>query len=138
MRFSRFRSARPSDQLPALKRFYVDLLGCELLGEWLDHSGYDGLVVGDRARHWEAEFLHQRGAQSPPPPSDEHLLVFYVQDETEIHLIADRLKDSGLVLRRHPNPYWETRGVFVLDPDGYGVVISLQPPNQLKRVVSID
>nr|WP_309707275.1 adenosylhomocysteinase [Armatimonas sp.] len=44
--YIRFRSARSSDRLTELRRFYVNGLGCTLLGEWEDHEGYDGLIVG--------------------------------------------------------------------------------------------
>lgn len=125
----RFRSARPSDRLGELRHFYVDALGCELLAEWVDHEGYDGLVVGDPLGRWQAEFVHERSRPAPPPPSDEHLLVFYVADRAALAERCRLIDAAGFARVPPRNPYWSRHGVAYLDPDGYAVVIAV-PPGQ--------
>ena len=123
--FVRFRSARPSDRLEALRRFYVDALGCELHGEFTDHQGFDGLIVGNAQGGWQVEFVRERGRPAPPVQSDEHLLVFYVSGTDELAARAAALDAAGFDRVAPNNPYWSRCGVAFADPDGYHVVVAL-------------
>lgn len=125
--YVRLRSARASDRLGELRHFYVDALGCALLAEWQDHDGYDGLVVGDPLGRWQAEFVHRRGHLAPPPPGDEHLLVFYVDDRGALAQRCSAIEAAGFAPLRHANPYWRRHGVMYRDPDGYAVVVAVPP-----------
>lgn len=125
--FALFRSARPSDRLGELRRFYVDGLGCALLSAWVDHEGYDGLVVGDPAGRWQAEFIHEHARPAVPVPSHEHLLVFYVTDRALLAAKADAMDAAGWQRVQPANPYWQRHGVTYADPDGYHVVIAVPP-----------
>jgi catechol 2,3-dioxygenase-like lactoylglutathione lyase family enzyme len=125
--FARFRCARPSDRLGALRHFFVDALGCTLLGEFADHEGFDGLIVGDPSRAWQIEFVHQRGHLAVPVPSDEHLLVFYLPDRAARDARAAVLEAAGCTRRQPHNPYWSRHGVTFADPDGYHVVLAVAP-----------
>ena len=127
MPFSRFRAARPSDRLAALKQFYVDALGCTLLAEFSDHAGFDGLIVGNPGGHWQVEFLHQHGHVAVPVPSLEHLLVFYVDSREQLQARAARMEAAGHALAAPNNPYWAQYGATFVDPDGYHVVIAAMP-----------
>jgi len=130
----RLRSARPSDRLGALRRFYADALGLAVLAEWQDHEGIDGLVLGEPGSAgsphggWQVEFVHVRGeAAPPPPPGDEHLLVFYVDDRATLAARAAAMDAAGCPRVQPHNPYWARHGVTFRDPDGYHVVIALPP-----------
>jgi catechol 2,3-dioxygenase-like lactoylglutathione lyase family enzyme len=125
--YVRFRSARPSDRLAELRRFYVDGLGCTLLGEWEDHEGYDGLVVGDPSGLWQAEFIRERAHPAVPVPSREHLLVFYVADRDAREARAAAMDAAGWPRVTPANPYWGRCGVTYADPDGYEVVVATPP-----------
>jgi catechol 2,3-dioxygenase-like lactoylglutathione lyase family enzyme len=125
--FVRFRSARPTDRLPALRRFYVDALGLSVLGEWTDHEGFDGLVVGDARAGWQAEFIHEHAHPAPPAPGPEHLLVFYVADRAALAQRAAAMDAAGCRRVAPNNPYWARCGVTYEDPDGYPVVIAVPP-----------
>jgi catechol 2,3-dioxygenase-like lactoylglutathione lyase family enzyme len=128
--FVRFRSARPTDRLAALRRFYVDALGLSVVAEWVDHEGFDGLVLGDPADDgWQVEFLHEHAHRAPPPPGPEHLLVFYVADRQALALRAAAMDAAGCRRVAPNNPYWARCGVTYADPDGYAVVIAV-PPGQ--------
>lgn len=125
--FALFRCARPSDRLGELRRFYVDGLGCALLSAWVDHEGYDGLVVGDPAGRWQAEFIREHARPAVPVPSHEHLLVFYVADRALLAARADAMDAAGWPRVQPDNPYWQRHGVAYADPDGYHVVIAVPP-----------
>jgi catechol 2,3-dioxygenase-like lactoylglutathione lyase family enzyme len=125
--YVRFRSARPTDRLPALRRFYVDALGLAVLAEWTDHEGFDGLVVGDAASGWQAEFIHEHAHPAPPPPGPEHLLVFYVADRAALSARSAAMDAAGCRRVQPNNPYWSRCGVTYEDPDGYAVVIAVPP-----------
>ena len=127
MPFSRFRAARPSDRLSAMKQFYVDGLGCTLLAEFSDHQGFDGLIVGDSGGHWQVEFLHQHGHLAAPVPSLEHLLVFDVESREQLQARAAAVDAAGHARAAPHNPYWALHGATFVDPDGYHVVIAVAP-----------
>ena len=40
------RVARPTDDLDAVVRFYRDGLGFDVLSEFRDHAGFDGVMLG--------------------------------------------------------------------------------------------
>ena len=122
---TKFRSARPSDRLPELRRFYVDALGCMLLAEWSDHEGFDGLVVGDVSGAWQVEFLREHARAAVQVPSNEHLLVFYLADRAALTQRAAALDAAGHTRAEPNNPYWSRHGVTFVDPDGYHVVLAV-------------
>lgn len=119
----KLRVARPSDDLEALLRFYRDGLGLTLIGRFDDHQGFDGIILGDEGARYHFEFTHQRGHLAGCAPSQDHLVVFYLPDETEWRKAADRMRDAGFAPVRSLNPYWDLRGVTFEDPDGYRVVL---------------
>ena len=121
----RFRAARPSDRLAALRCFYVDALGCTLVGEFANHAGFDGLIVGDPARTWQIEFVHDHAHAAVPVPSTEHLLVFFLADAAALAQRAAAMDAAGWRRANPHNPYWARHGVAYADPDGYHVVLAL-------------
>ena len=56
-------------------------------------------------------------------PNPEHLLVFYLPDETDWRAAIERLRAQGHEPVPSNNPYWERRGKTFEDPDGYRVVL---------------
>lgn len=103
--------------------FYRDAVGWPVLASWVDHDGFDGVVlgVGDGSR--QLELLHHRGAA--PTPTAEDQLVVYVGKPEAVASIARRITAAGHRSRRSPNPYWERDGaVCFVDPDGYWLVLS--------------
>jgi catechol 2,3-dioxygenase-like lactoylglutathione lyase family enzyme len=128
----RLRSARPTNDLAALERFYT-ALGCEVVGRFEDHQGFDGLILGGRDAAWQIEFVRERGVTAPRAPTPEHLLVFYLDDENELHRRAERLIGLGARELAAHNPYWAACARCFEDPDGYVAVLSLPSPRQLQK-----
>lgn len=117
------RVARPTNDLGALRRFYCDGLGFEVLDEFEDHGGFDGLIIGDVRAPYHLEFVRERGFTAPKAPTDEHMLVFYVPDVELWHTAVARMEAAGYARVRPRNPYWSRNGACFRDPDGYHVVL---------------
>jgi len=117
------RVARPTDQLAAVVKFYRDGLGLEVLYEFQDHDGFDGVMLGHRAAAYHLEFTRKRGHAAGRAPTQDNLLVFYIPDRTEWQEAAQRLEQLGYPPVQAFNPYWEIQGKTFEDPDGYRVVL---------------
>ena len=55
------RVARPTQQLREVVQFYRDGLGFEVLCEFNDHNGFDGIMLGHKGATYHLEFTHKRG-----------------------------------------------------------------------------
>lgn len=118
------RVARPTADLDALVAQYRDGLGLRLLGSFADHGGFDGAMLGEPGGPYHLEFTREAGAATDPPPSPEHLLVFYVPDEAEWAARCERMLAAGFEAVAAHNPYWERAGRTFADRDGYRVVLA--------------
>jgi catechol 2,3-dioxygenase-like lactoylglutathione lyase family enzyme len=117
------RVARPTDDLAAVVRFYRDGLGLDVLYEFKDHDGFDGVMLGCKGASYHLEFTRKAGHRVGTAPTDDNLLVFYLPNRAEWQRAIDRLAQHG-----HPpvpafNPYWDRHGQTFADPDGYRVVL---------------
>jgi catechol 2,3-dioxygenase-like lactoylglutathione lyase family enzyme len=121
------RIARPSDDLDAVVRFYRDALGFEVLGEFKNHAGFDGVMLGHPGASYHLEFTHHRGHRVGKAPTEDNLLVFYLPDEVDWLTAVDRLADHGHEPIPPYNPYWEEHGKTFEDPDGYRIVLQNAP-----------
>lgn len=117
------RVARPTDNLPAVVRFYREGLGFEVLSEFADHDGFDGVMLGREGSAYHLEFTRQAGHHVGRAPTTENLLVFYLPDEAEWKAALDRMRHAGYEPVEASNPYWDQNGKTFEDPDGYRVVL---------------
>jgi catechol 2,3-dioxygenase-like lactoylglutathione lyase family enzyme len=117
------RVARPTDDIPAVVRFYRDGLGFEVLFEFQDHDGFDGVMLGLKGSAYHLEFTSKAGHRVGRAPTQDHLLVFYLPDLAEWKAAVIRLENAGYPAVRSFNPYWDKRGKTFEDPDGYRVVL---------------
>ncbi|MFO0810112.1 MAG: VOC family protein [Gemmataceae bacterium] len=123
MRSAHLRVARPSDDLPAVVRFYRDGLGFEVLAEFRDHDGFDGVMLGHRGAAYHLEFTRKAGHAAGRAPTADNLLVFYLPDAGEWRAAVARLEALGHAAVPAFNPYWDRQGKTFEDPDGYRVVL---------------
>ena len=77
------RVARPTDDLAAVVQFYRDGLGFEVLYEFKDHDGFDGVMLGRKGAAYHLEFTRKAGHKAGRAPTEDNLLVFYLPDEAE-------------------------------------------------------
>ena len=103
-------------------RFYTEGLGFEVLGEFRDHDGFDGVMLGHRGAGYHLEFTRKAGEIAGSAPSPEHLLVFYLPDRVSWHEAVGRIEAIAEPVAAF-NPYWDRSGRTYRDPDGYGVVL---------------
>ena len=97
----------------------------QILGRFEGHLGYNGLFLGKEGADWQLEFT-QSADQPEHQPDEDDLLVFYPETRTEYDAILASIKDADLELVLPKNPYWIEHGICILDPDGFGVMISRQ------------
>lgn len=119
----KFRSARHTGALEPVIRFYTDILGLEILGDFKDHDGYDGVFLGTPGASWHLEFTKSTHPAVHQPDEDD-LLVFYPESLTEFEQVTERFKQYGIPGVQPKNPYWEANGITYTDPDGYRIVIA--------------
>lgn len=117
------RIARPSDDLSALVRFYRDGLGFDLLSEFRDHDGFDGVMLGRKGSAYHLEFTRKQGHKAGRAPTEDNLLVFYLPAAGECEKAVARLVKAGYPIVKAFNPYWDKKGKTFEDPDGYRIVL---------------
>ncbi|NML68185.1 VOC family protein [Hymenobacter sp. RP-2-7] len=119
----KLRVARPTNNLAALRHFYVEGLGLSELYSFTGHGGFDGLMVGHPQAPYHLEFTAQAGHAVPPAPTPENLLVFYLPEAAAWQAAVARLQAAGYAPVPAHNPYWDQQGLTFEDPDGYRVVL---------------
>jgi len=120
-----FRVARHTNNLEAIKAFYITILGFQELGSFVNHEEYDGIFIGQPNENWHLEFTQSNEIALHTFDEDD-ILVFYPTSEIEYDAIVNRIKAHKLTFIKAKNPYWNTNGKMLLDPDGYRVVLSKQ------------
>ncbi len=121
---SQLRLARPSRDLGAAERFWVQGLGLSVLLR-LDDSAEGGhalLMVGWPGAAWHLELVADPAGETPPAPTEEDLLVLYLDGPVEDDVVS-RLIEAGGTRVPARNPYWDEWGVTIADPDGYRLVL---------------
>ena len=119
------RIARPSHDLNASERFWVEGLGLEVLfraGPSAE-GGHALLMVGWPDAVWHLELVGDPHGETPPASTEEDLLVLYLNGEVDAGVVS-RLADAGGTQVAARNPYWDQGGVTIMDPDGYRLVLT--------------
>jgi catechol 2,3-dioxygenase-like lactoylglutathione lyase family enzyme len=119
------RIARPSRDLRAAERFWVDGLGLEVLLRVDDSAegGHALLMAGWPEAAWHLELVSDPGGETPAAPTEEDLLVLYLDGEVDSDVVR-RLVDAGGTPVASRNPYWDEGGITIADPDGYRLVLT--------------
>ncbi|GAA0303486.1 VOC family protein [Streptomyces polychromogenes] len=118
------RVARPSRDLVAAERFYVDGLGLDVLWRTSGHvpGEHDLVMVGPAGGGWHFELTRDPENPVEPTPTIDDLFVVYLGRTPDAALV-DRLTAHGGQRVPSNNPYWDEHGVTVADPDGYRLVL---------------
>ena len=122
-RDTKLRVARPTDRLEEVVRFYTEGLGLTVLESFEDHEGFDGVMLGIAGAAYHLEFTRRHGHLAGRAPTEDNLLVFYLEEPQAWQAAVDRMMAAGYETVRAYNPYWERHGLTYEDPDGYRVVL---------------
>jgi catechol 2,3-dioxygenase-like lactoylglutathione lyase family enzyme len=114
------RAARPTNNLEALRQFYVDGVGLKLKNQFTGHDGFDGLILGDNS--FEIEFVKEKHTIAPRAPTQEHLFILYLPS-AEVEVRAAKLARMGFNPVKANNPWWALHGITFEDPDGYHFIL---------------
>lgn len=117
------RVARPTDRLLDISEMYAAGLGFTILEQFVDHHGFDGVILGHADHPYHLEFTAQRGHRVGDAPNQESLLVFYVPNTREWEERCARMAPAGFREVASHNPYWDVAGRTFEDLDGYRVVL---------------
>ena len=122
---SHLRIARPSHDLRACERFWVDGLGLDVLFRADDtaEGGHALLMVGWPGAAWHLELVGDPDDTTPARPTEEDLLVLYVGGPVDDDAVRPLVEAGGTRVAAR-NPYWDRWGVTIADPDGYRLVLS--------------
>jgi len=118
-----FRYARHTNNLKPLVEFYTQIIGLEKLGEFKDHSNYNGVFLGIQKLNWHIEFTESNENANHKSDEDD-LLVFYLESEDEFDQLKLKIKNKGISIKRSKNPYWNENGIEITDPDGFGLILT--------------
>ncbi len=103
---------------------YAKGLGLTILESFVDHDGFDGIILGQNEQPYHLEFTRQRGHRAGSAPTTEHLLVFYVPNAEEWVVNCARMTAAGFRAVSSSNPFWDSVGATFEDLDGYRVVLA--------------
>lgn len=120
---STLRVARPTDDLKRLSQMYEAGLGFKRIGSFVDHDGFDGVILGHPHHSYHLEFTHHRNTPAGKAPTQDNLLVFYIPDKEDWACACTRMEEAQFKLVTSYNPYWDKMGKTFEDPDGYRVVL---------------
>lgn len=118
-----FRCARHTDNFADITAFYTDILGLQVLFSFEGHRGYAGVLIGKPDTAWHLEFTTS-AVKAEHHFDPEDLLVFYPSSQEEYDHIIGKIETNNIKKYKAANPYWNDNGVFIKDPDGFGVIIS--------------
>jgi catechol 2,3-dioxygenase-like lactoylglutathione lyase family enzyme len=119
----KLRIARPTNNLAAVRHFYMEGLGLTERYAFAGHDGFDGLMLGHPDAPYHFEFTQQAGHIVPPAPTAENLLVFYLPERAQWEAAVARMHVHGYAPVPAYNTYWDRLGLTFADPDGYRVVL---------------
>lgn len=122
------RVVRPTDDLAAIRKFYVDALQLTVIYAFEGHDGFDGLIVGIPGADHHLAFTRKHGFSAGHAPTAENLLVFYLPDRAEWETTTRRMRDHGFHPVQPHNPYWRSQGETFEDADGYRIVLQNSSP----------
>jgi prolyl oligopeptidase len=117
------RIARPTDKLDEITQMYLEGLGFSLLGNFKDHNGFDGSIIGHKKANYHLEFTQHSEALVDKSPSPDNLLVFYFTSSEGWEACCRSMLIAGFKAVSSFNSYWDERGKTFEDIDGYRVVL---------------
>lgn len=120
------RIAYATTRLRDIAQMYAAGLGLGELSSFVDHDGFDGIMLGVPGQEYHLEFTQRRvssDAAAPQHRDPDDLLVFYLPDEQDWRSSCDRMLRAGFHPVTPVNPYWRVRGRAFEDIEGRTVIL---------------
>jgi catechol 2,3-dioxygenase-like lactoylglutathione lyase family enzyme len=117
------RIARPVSNLERAAMMYCDGLGLSVIGGFVNHDGFDGVMLGVAGGDYHFEFTRHHAHPVVATPTAENLAVFYLPSRSQWESTCAHMLAAGFFRVSAFNPYWETNGRTFEDEDGYRVVL---------------
>ncbi|MDG3085250.1 VOC family protein [Vibrio hannami] len=114
---------RKTQNLSKLHKMYKKALGFNVLAEYEDKDGYDGVVLGHKDCGYHLEFTNHPGSEPKKYETADSYLVFYLADTRKWEWTCRAMIEAGFKYVNARNPYWKRIGKTFEDPDGYRIVI---------------
>ena len=102
---------------------YAAGLGLQVIGDFQDHAGFDGVMLGHAGAAYHFEFTYCRTHPVVPTPTPEDLIVFYLPELAEWENACANMLAAGFKQVASLNPYWDAQGRTFEDDDGYRTVL---------------
>ena len=119
----KLRVTRHTNNLEKIKDFYINIFEFELLGSFENHNNYDGIFIGKPKLDWYLEFTKSNEIVNFNF-GEEDYLVFYPENKSENDKILENISKNNIEFISPKNPFWTENGKVILDPDGFGIIIS--------------
>jgi len=117
------RIARPVSDLARSSALYCAGAGLSQLGEFSQHQGFSGIMLGYPDAGWHLELTFSHPHPVTPQPSPEDLLVLYQPNPEKWQWQCEQMLLAGFNPIAAFNPYRDQQGRTFIDPDGYRTVI---------------
>jgi len=121
--FTHLRIARPVTNLERSFMMYSKGLQLHKQGEFTDHQGFNGIMLGRVDLPWHLEFTHCPSHPVVPTPTLDDLLVLYFPLREAWEDATENMVSAGFSVVSAFNPYWDVKGITFIDDDGYRVVL---------------
>jgi hypothetical protein len=117
------RIARPVSNLQRSESIYCHGLGLVILGRFVNHDGFDGVILGCSDVDYHFEFTACGAHPVIPSPTVEDLVVLYLPLRIEWERRCAAMLAAGFETVMSFNPYWDRMGRTFVDQDGYRTVL---------------
>lgn len=117
------RIARPVSNVERAATMYCQGLGLKVIGSFVNHEGFDGVMLGVSGGDYHFEFTRHQAHPVVATPTAEDLAVFYLPSRSQWEGMCVRMLTAGFIPVNAFNPYWETNGRTFEDENGYRVVL---------------
>ena len=89
------RVARPTDNLKSLAKMYAEGLCLQVIGHFVDHDGFDGIIIGQPNGPYHLEFTTHLGHTAGTAPTKDNLLIFYIPNTEDWRASCARMEAAG-------------------------------------------
>jgi hypothetical protein len=118
------RIAHATSNLNRIVTMYKQGLNFEVIGEFKDHDGFDGVMLGGYNWQYHLEFTHNNNLiEILPEPHPEDAIVFYCKNAENWLQQTKNMENAGFITSEAINPYWSKCGKTFIDCDGHRIIL---------------